>query len=252
MRKSFFFVLLVSFAFEPILVAQSQDDQSPSLGDVARQARLAKQQKDAQSGNSTTPDGKDKDGQGKDKNAASDSAIPAQTAGVTYTRVSPADKDTQTSKGQNKAENSTGPSPNTSRKPMPSGKSEKKVFSNEDIAGHTAADAVPSTATTDVPQSSADIGNQATRNPPEYWTTRILAQKNAIASLKSDIDQISASIQYTGPNCVSGCAEWNENQRQKQQEVEGMKAQLQEQEKQLEDMQETARKQGYGSSVYDP
>lgn len=252
MRKTYFFILLFSFTFGPILIAQSQDDQSPSLGDVARQARLAKQQKDAQPGNSTTQDGKDKDGQGKDKNAASDSSAPAQTAGVTYTRVPPADTDAQTTKGQNKAENSAGPSPNTPGKRVPSAKPEKRVLSNEDIAGHTAPNAVPSTATTDVPQSSADIGNQATKNPPEYWTTRILAQKNAIASLKSDIDQISASIQYTGPNCVSGCVEWNENQRQKQQEVDGMKAQLQEQEKQLEDMQETARKQGYGSAVYDP
>jgi hypothetical protein len=31
-----------------------------------------------------------------------------------------------------------------------------------------------------------------------------------------------------------------------------MKAQLDEQQKRLEDMQEAARKQGYGNSVYDP
>jgi hypothetical protein len=31
-----------------------------------------------------------------------------------------------------------------------------------------------------------------------------------------------------------------------------MKAQLDEQQKRLEDMQEAARKQGYGNSIYDP
>ena len=31
-----------------------------------------------------------------------------------------------------------------------------------------------------------------------------------------------------------------------------MKAQLEEQQKHLEEMQDTARKQGFGSSVYDP
>jgi predicted ribosome quality control (RQC) complex YloA/Tae2 family protein len=39
---------------------------------------------------------------------------------------------------------------------------------------------------------------------------------------------------------------------QKENRVEVMKAQLEEQQKRLEDMQEAARKQGYGNSVYDP
>ena len=79
-----------------------------------------------------------------------------------------------------------------------------------------------------------------------------MAQKSAIANLKSDIESLSASIEYAGANCVSGCVEWNERQKQKQDQVESMKVQLAEQEKRLEDMQESARKQGYGSSVYDP
>jgi predicted ribosome quality control (RQC) complex YloA/Tae2 family protein len=45
---------------------------------------------------------------------------------------------------------------------------------------------------------------------------------------------------------------WNERQREKQQRVERMQAQLQEQKRRLEEMQDSARKQGYGSSVYDP
>jgi hypothetical protein len=45
---------------------------------------------------------------------------------------------------------------------------------------------------------------------------------------------------------------WNERQREKQQRAERMQAQLEDQKKRLDDMQESARKQGYGSSVYDP
>jgi predicted ribosome quality control (RQC) complex YloA/Tae2 family protein len=46
--------------------------------------------------------------------------------------------------------------------------------------------------------------------------------------------------------------QWNERQKEKQQQVERLKSQLEDQQKRLEDMQEQARKQGYGTSVYDP
>ena len=88
--------------------------------------------------------------------------------------------------------------------------------------------------------------------PPDYWKSQIMAVKNSIANLKANIDSLNASIQYAGGNCVSGCVEWNLRQKQKQDQVEMMKAQLEQQQKYLEDMQEAARKQGYGSSVYDP
>jgi len=46
--------------------------------------------------------------------------------------------------------------------------------------------------------------------------------------------------------------EWNQHQTEKQQQVEQMKAQLEDKKKNLEEMQESARKQGYGTSIYDP
>ena len=76
--------------------------------------------------------------------------------------------------------------------------------------------------------------------------------KNNIASLKSNIDTLTASIQYAPGNCVSGCVQWNEHQKQKQDQIDAMKVQLEQAEQRLEEMQEAARKQGYGSSVYDP
>jgi hypothetical protein len=51
---------------------------------------------------------------------------------------------------------------------------------------------------------------------------------------------------------VSNCVQWNEEQKRKQDQVETMKGELEQQQKRLEDLQEAARKQGFGSSVYDP
>ena len=88
--------------------------------------------------------------------------------------------------------------------------------------------------------------------PAEQWKSQIQSQKNQIASLQTQIDQLNESIHFAPANCVENCVSWNERQKEKQQQVERMQAQLEEQKKRLDEMQESARKQGYGSSVYDP
>ena len=82
--------------------------------------------------------------------------------------------------------------------------------------------------------------------------SQIQAQKGEILSLQKQIDEMSESIRFAPANCVSGCEQWNERQKGKQQQVERMQAQLDELKKHLEEMQESARKQGLGSSVYEP
>jgi hypothetical protein len=99
------------------------------------------------------------------------------------------------------------------------------------------------------PSSSPSEGAKI---PAEQWKSRIEAQKNAVASLQNSIDRLNDSIHFAPGNCVSGCVQWNERQKEKQQEVERGQGQLAEQKRRLEDMQESARRQGYGSSVYDP
>jgi hypothetical protein len=84
------------------------------------------------------------------------------------------------------------------------------------------------------------------------WKSEILAQKQAIAALEQDIKSLGDSIHFAGGNCVANCAQWNEHQQQKQQEVETMKAQLEEQQEVLEEMQDKARKAGFGSTITDP
>ena len=211
-------VLLAASAFLFAFPAYGQDD-SPSLGDVARQARQQKQQKDAQS-----------DSQSKDSSVSR--------------------KDAQNAADQNKA----GPTKATSTAGATAKNAPAKpshVITNEEIPSHigstlTSAKSAHPAGTSDEQPSSGD------QSAAEQWKSQIQAQKAGIAQLQSDIASLSDSIQYAGGNCVSNCVQWNEDQKRKQDQVESMKAELEQQRKQLEDLQESARKQGFGSSVYDP
>jgi chromosome segregation ATPase len=217
MQKLRRFLLLLSVsAFVFALAAYSQDD-APSLGDVARQARLQKQQKDAQAKDAQNKDVQNKDAPAKD----------AQS------------KDAQSNDTQGKGTDAAAKDAQALKTPH--------VTTNDEIPEH-----VGPTRTSASRSQPSVVTYANSQNQAEYWKSQILARKNYIASLKSDIDSLSASIQYAGGNCVSGCVQWNARQKQKQDQVEAMKAQLEEQEKRLEDLQEAARKQGYGSSVYDP
>ncbi|MBZ5679560.1 MAG: hypothetical protein LAO24_05580 [Acidobacteriia bacterium] len=100
--------------------------------------------------------------------------------------------------------------------------------------------------------NAADRSREEWKMSAEQWKAQVEGQKNLISSLQSQVDQVSESIHFAGANCVSNCAQWNERQREKQQQVEQMKSQLEDQKKRLEEMQDQARQQGFGSSVYDP
>jgi predicted ribosome quality control (RQC) complex YloA/Tae2 family protein len=73
-----------------------------------------------------------------------------------------------------------------------------------------------------------------------------------ISSLQNEIDKLNDSIHFAPGDFVPNRVQLNERQKQKLQQVEQLQAQLEDQKKRLEDMQEAARQQGYGSSVYDP
>ncbi len=60
---------------------------------------------------------------------------------------------------------------------------------------------------------------------PSSGSLQILAQKNIVSSLQSNIDKLNDSIQFAPGNCVAGCVQWNERQKQKQQEVDRMRSQ---------------------------
>jgi hypothetical protein len=236
MRELRRFLLLISAAvFAFALGAHAQDD-APSLGDVARQARQQKQQKEAQD-----KDVQDKDTQTKDASAKEAPSKDAPSKDAPSKDVPSKDVPSKDVPSKDKAAAGTDAQPLKVR----------HVITNDEIPEH-----IGPTRTLPGSQTPSPTYQQPTysegKAPAEYWKAQITAQKNAIANLKANIDSLSASIQYAGANCVSGCVQWNERQKQKQDQVDAMKIQLEEQQKRLEDMQETARRQGYGSSVYDP
>jgi hypothetical protein len=201
--------LLATFAagaFLFSLVARAQDE--TSLGDVARQSRLQKQQKSAEAGKDVAATASAKDALGK--------ATPA--------------KDIPSKPGD-----------------APKG---KRVITNEEIPEHIGP-------TRTLPAKKLTAGYTPPPNydgnpPAEYWKTQIQAQKNHLVSLQNQISELANSIQFAGGSCVSNCVQWNEEQLRKQEQLESMKAQLEQQQKGLEEFQDAARKQGFGSSVYDP
>jgi len=123
-----------------------------------------------------------------------------------------------------------------------------KVITNEEIPERTEPAALPERGSR---ESGVPATNEA-KQPAEHWKSQIVAQKTQVASLQGQIDELSESIRFAPANCVANCVGWNERQREKQQQVERMQAQLEDMKKRLDETQEAARKQGYGSSVYDP
>ena len=187
------------------LVANAQDQDSPSLGDVARQNRTQKQAQGA------------KHGQAKD--AADPSKAISATNVTSKTALAP------------KAPH---------------------VITNEDLPEHTVSTAPSESPSKVSSTTNLDPGGNQRQVLAEQFKSRIRDQKNAITELQNRIAAVSDSIRYAGGNCVANCVQWNEHQQRKQQEVDSMKAQLEEAQRRLDQMREAARKQGFGSSVSDP
>jgi hypothetical protein len=237
-RKSFVTVCIFVFVFA--LVGRAQDD-APSLGDVARKSRQQKQQSDAQLRATDSKTGT--------------IATPSTDAPSAVSTSATQNKDTQNKSVQPGVQPGA-QNDKTAQAPVASGTKSAKpkhVITNDEIpssGGPTGyRPPIPHSANTpdDGPPAAKDQKYSA-----GDWTSQIQAQKGAIANLQSQIQQTSDSIQYAGANCVSNCVEWNEQQKRKQDQVESMKNTLSEAQQRLEQMQDAARQQGYGSSVYDP
>jgi hypothetical protein len=132
-------------------------------------------------------------------------------------------------------------------KPAPPAKA-AHVYTNDEIPEHTGPD-LPSG-----PQAHSNVSPttyKGGKQPAEVWKVQILQLKHSIASLQKQIEAIESSIHFAGGNYERHVL-YNNRQLQKEQQVETLKSQLQQQQKSLEEMQEEARHQGYSSAVYDP
>jgi hypothetical protein len=126
-----------------------------------------------------------------------------------------------------------------------------RVITNDEIPEHADSDSASGT------NSQSHIANQTLTADPQRklsaaeWKSQIRSQKNAIASLQNEMARLSSSIHFP-VSCLWNCPQRTERQIKKEDRVEIMKAQLEQQQKHLEEMQESARRQGFGNSVYDP
>lgn len=84
-----------------------------------------------------------------------------------------------------------------------------KVITNEQIP--ESAEVIPATQKSD---EHASLGRSSEGpNQPEHWKSQILAQKNQIASLERQVEELNESIHFAPANCVANCVAWNEHQR---------------------------------------
>lgn len=126
-----------------------------------------------------------------------------------------------------------------------------RVITNDEMPEHAGSATQPEDDSPISGNNSAYSSGGA-KLSAEQWRSQIQAQKSAISTFQSEMNRLNDSIHFAPGNCVANCVQWNERQKQKQGELERMQAQLEDQKKRLEDMQDSARQQGYGSSVYDP
>jgi hypothetical protein len=129
----------------------------------------------------------------------------------------------------------------------------KKVVTDEDMPEH-APDSDEAVAGPDGPHDEASVPKSADDvvRTGDQWKAAIAQRKAALADLKNRIDRLNGSIHFVEANAYRNGVEYNKKQEQKQQDVERMQAQYDDQKRDLEQMQENARKAGYGSAVWDP
>jgi predicted RNase H-like nuclease (RuvC/YqgF family) len=131
------------------------------------------------------------------------------------------------------------------------GHTARKVVTNEEIPESPESVSSGSTSVDEHDGTPAPPASNDTHSGEE-WKAKIQAQKSSVASLQDQIDKLNSSIHFVEANRYRNGVQYNQRQVQKQDEVQRMQKQLDEQKKNLEDMQESARKAGLGSSVYDP
>ena len=129
----------------------------------------------------------------------------------------------------------------------------KKVVTNEEIPESSLA-TVADDVHNDGPHDEASIQHPAgdVLKTGDAYKAEIAQRKAALSDLKMQIDKLNGSIHFVEANAYRNGVQYNKRQAQKQQDVERLKSQYEEQKRDLEQMQENAREAGFGSAVWDP
>jgi hypothetical protein len=129
----------------------------------------------------------------------------------------------------------------------------KKVITEDDLptqesisTGSSDAKATDTSKEVKQGDSTADKMKSA-----DDFKAAIQTQKQNVDSLQKQVDDMKASVHFVEANRYSNGVQYNEHQIQKQKEADRMQKQLDEEKSRLQDMQEQARKAGFGSAVYE-
>jgi len=124
----------------------------------------------------------------------------------------------------------------------------KRVITDDDLPPHS--DVSDGTSETD--QSDSAVPARKAGKSADQWKKEIEAQQSVVASLQQQIDKLNASVHFVQANLYTNGAQYNQYQAKKQEEVSRLRTKLDSEKKKLADMQEAARKEGFGNSVYQP
>jgi hypothetical protein len=124
-----------------------------------------------------------------------------------------------------------------------------KVITDEDIPAR--ADDSQTSDSTSEKSSKVEVPINTEANG-EQLKAQCLAAKQQIKEYQGQIDRLRASSQLVEANRYTNGVQYNQHQLRKQQEADRMQKQLDQAKQRFAELQEKARKAGFGSSVYDP
>jgi len=129
----------------------------------------------------------------------------------------------------------------------------KKVYTDEDIGKSKSVDegTPPAAGKSSTNSEGKNEKNQPTMSA-DQWRAKIQKKKDMIAAIQERIDKLEASVNYVqnNRNIYTNAPEYNEHQHQKEMAAEQLKGRLEQQKSELSDLQEQARQEGFGNSVY--
>jgi len=121
-----------------------------------------------------------------------------------------------------------------------------KVITNDDLTSQ-AADDSPSG-----PSQHEPIPQLKNEKSAAQWQAQIAAQERVIADLQNRMQRLNSSVHFAYDSSYYGAEQYNMHQQKKLDLVQQMQQQLDEQKQKLAELQEAARKDGYGNAVWEP